>query len=384
MNPFRYRGYYWDSETGFYYLQSRYYDPAIGRFINADNQLSTGDFNGMNLYAYCDNNPVMRIDPTGEEWWHWVIGIAAVAITALTLGAAVPMAACTASVMAASLGFSATAISAVSTATTIVGYATVVAASAYAADVAYQNVTGDSLLLPTVFQGNETAYNIGLLVTSIVSYGLLEMAANSPGICFVEGTLVLAKEGHVTIENIQAGDFVWAHNPETGETELKQVVQTFVNETDELVHVYTGKDEIICTNDHPFYSPVKGWTAASKLRAGDILVTVNGEYVVVEKVQHEILESPVKVYNFEVEGFHTYYVGSEDGVLVHNNCENKRQIGKTPRNNQVQNEQFNSIVKEYNLSKSEARRLHDAISKQGYGRDEIIDEMISLFPDKRR
>ena len=119
------------------------------------------------------------------------------------------------------------------------------------------------------------------------------------------------------------GDMVWAHNPETGETELKQVVQTFVNETNELVHVYTGKDEIICTNEHPFYSPVKGWTAACNLRAEDILVTVNGEYVVVEKVQHEILESPVKVYNFEVEGFHTYYVGSDDGVLVHNDCDPK-------------------------------------------------------------
>ncbi len=50
-----------------------------------------------------------------------------------------------------------------------------------------------------------------------------------------------------------------------------------------------------------FYSPVKGWTNACKLRAGDILVLINGEYVVVEKIQHEILESPVKVYNFQVE-----------------------------------------------------------------------------------
>ena len=115
-----------------------------------------------------------------------------------------------------------------------------------------------------------------------------------------------------------------------------------------------------------------------------MLVTVNGEYVVVEKVQHEILESSIKVYNFEVEDFHTYYAGSEDGVLVHNDCGNKRQIGKTPRNNQAQNKQFNSIVKEYGLFKSEARRLHDVITKQGYGRDEIIDELISLFPDKRR
>lgn len=65
--------------------------------------------------------------------------------------------------------------------------------------------------------------------------------------------------------------------------------------------------------------PKLGWTSAIKLRAGDILVLSNGEYVVVEAVQHEILESPVKVYNFEVEDFHTYFVG-ESSVLVHNKC----------------------------------------------------------------
>ena len=62
----------------------------------------------------------------------------------------------------------------------------------------------------------------------------------------------------------------------------------------------------------------QGWTDAAQLRAGDILVLVNGEYVVVEKVQHELLETPVKVYNFHVEDYHTYYVAS--GVLVHNKC----------------------------------------------------------------
>ena len=53
-----------------------------------------------------------------------------------------------------------------------------------------------------------------------------------------------------------------------------------------------------------------------------MLVTLNGEYVVIEWVQHEILESPVAVYNFEVEDFHTYYVGNGDGILVHNRCSN--------------------------------------------------------------
>ena len=68
INPLRYRGYYYDTETGFYYLQSRYYDPAIGRFISADT-FATTDCNGFlssNMFAYCENNPVMCSDPVGE------------------------------------------------------------------------------------------------------------------------------------------------------------------------------------------------------------------------------------------------------------------------------------------------------------------------------
>jgi RHS repeat-associated protein len=68
VNPFRYRGYYYDSETGFYYLQSRYYDPVISRFINADEYASTGqDFLGCNMFAYCNNNPIFYFDPTGTR-----------------------------------------------------------------------------------------------------------------------------------------------------------------------------------------------------------------------------------------------------------------------------------------------------------------------------
>ena len=66
VNPLRYRGYVYDQETGFYYLQSRYYDPAIGRFINVDVYASTGQgIVGYNMFAYCLNNPVVYIDLAG-------------------------------------------------------------------------------------------------------------------------------------------------------------------------------------------------------------------------------------------------------------------------------------------------------------------------------
>ena len=137
--------------------------------------------------------------------------------------------------------------------------------------------------------------------------------------CFIAGTVVLTEDGNVPIEEVEEGDYVYAENPETGEKGLKRVVQTFINESDELIHIHVNKEEIVATPLHPFYVIEKGWIWAVDLRAGDILVLQNGEYVIVELVQHEILEAPIAVYNFEVEDFHTYYVG-ESLVLVHNMC----------------------------------------------------------------
>lgn len=69
LNPLRYRGYVYDQETGLYYLQSRYYDPAIGRFVNADNFVSTGQgIIGNNMFGYCGNNPIINIDADGKAF----------------------------------------------------------------------------------------------------------------------------------------------------------------------------------------------------------------------------------------------------------------------------------------------------------------------------
>ena len=84
-NPFRYRGYYYDTETQLYYLQSRYYNPAWGRFLNADGLISTGTgLLGYNMYAYCNNNPACLIDSEGEFPWI-IVAVAAIALVTLAV-----------------------------------------------------------------------------------------------------------------------------------------------------------------------------------------------------------------------------------------------------------------------------------------------------------
>jgi hypothetical protein len=92
-----------------------------------------------------------------------------------------------------------------------------------------------------------------------------------------------------------------------------------LHETNELVHIKVDGQTITCSDTHPFYVPKKGWTEAIQLRAGDQLLLQSGKIVIIEMVQHEILEKSVKVYNFEVADWHTYFV-SQSSILVHNAC----------------------------------------------------------------
>ena len=89
INPLRYRGYYYDADTEFYYLQSRYYDATICRFINADSYASTGQgIIGYNMFAYCGNCPVNHSDPAGE-----LFGIVG-ALVGAAVGAAISTVSC--------------------------------------------------------------------------------------------------------------------------------------------------------------------------------------------------------------------------------------------------------------------------------------------------
>ena len=312
FNPLRYRGYYYDSETGLYYLNTRYYDPSIGRFINSDGEISEigGEILGYNTFAYCQNNPVNSDDSNGN-WPKWA--------TKVLVGAVVIAAAAVVTIATGGAGASAlvaavhcVAVGALKGA--IIGGAVGAVTGGTQAAIKHRAVTGS-------WKGAGTAARDGAadgFMWGSIS-GAITGGKNSK-VCFVAGTAVLTALGSAVIEDIRVGDVVWSEDPETGEKALKEVIQTFVNETDELVHVYVDGEKITATPEHPFYVPKKGWVGAIDLRAGDILVLQSGEYVIVELIQHEILENPIKVYNFEVEDFHTYYVG-RSSILAHNACE---------------------------------------------------------------
>mgnify|MGYP000993768406 CR=1 FL=1 len=132
-------------------------------------------------------------------------------------------------------------------------------------------------------------------------------------------TLIKTDDGYKEIKDIEVGDLVYSEDPLTGEKGLKRVTNVFVNETSVIVRIYAGDEEIETTPTHPFWVIEKGWVAAGDIEAGDKVYLYSGEGREVKEVRFEYLDTPIKVYNFEVEDWHTYFVSEQD-VFVHNEC----------------------------------------------------------------
>ena len=138
---------------------------------------------------------------------------------------------------------------------------------------------------------------------------------------------MLTPSGYVAIEAIQAGDTVRAFDEITGKRTWSRVTQTFVRQTDQIYAIHVPGDVIETTWSHPFYvlrtrpgagaasARVGDWVEAKNLRAGDLLMNASGDIVSIQRVSMQMRAETV--YNFEVEGQHTYFV-SRGEVLVHN------------------------------------------------------------------
>lgn len=143
------------------------------------------------------------------------------------------------------------------------------------------------------------------------------------GACFAGETPVLTPEGERPIASIAPGDLVLAKDVQTGVTSVRRVLATKVTLDKptlglELRDAAAPHSEVIAvTAEHPFWVPARGWVAAGELAAGDVVTTPVGTAVVVSLAPRAEV---VPVHNLEVEGDHTYFVGSAH-VLVHNDCD---------------------------------------------------------------
>ena len=169
--PFRYRGYIYDSETQLYYLQSRYYDPEIGRFINADDPGylgADGTVISYNLFAYCSNNPVMGYDPSGCFSWidvfntAAVVTVAALAVIAIvSSGGAAAAPLLTAASALAGTTVTAAAATTVAAGVAITGVATMGAAATVSLLEASGNQGKDYIQARNNKQANQWAQEVG-------------------------------------------------------------------------------------------------------------------------------------------------------------------------------------------------------------------------------
>ena len=327
--------------NGLYYMRARYYNPDIKRFINQDVVIgSITDSPTLNRYAYVNRNPISLTDPFGLSpllnWLGGITGHDVLDILGMIPGLGFVFDGINAVWYAAEGDYFNAACSFVSALPGVgdaIGAFSKVGKSCKLVTAFHKAGASGNLVLGSYALGNiadKYLFSEGDFTADEIKKDLFTVAMTGVSMwgsakdfgtsyCFVAGTLVTTEDGQKPIEEIQVGDKVLSENELTGEVGIKTVTETYVNETDELIHIGVNGETISATPSHPFYVYKFGWTTARALRAGDVLVLSNGELVTVEWVQHEILESPIKVYNFEVEDFHTYFVG-ENSVFVHNGC----------------------------------------------------------------
>ena len=137
--------------------------------------------------------------------------------------------------------------------------------------------------------------------------------------CFVGGTMVATADGLVAIEEIEAGTMVWAYDEETGARVLRPVLRTFATAPAALVRIDVGGEVLGVTPEHPFWSVFDAaWVAAGDLVAGDRLLALDGEEVLVHAVDAaDAADAADATYNLEVADARDYFVGAR-GVLAHN------------------------------------------------------------------
>ncbi|MGG1644382.1 polymorphic toxin-type HINT domain-containing protein, partial [Paenibacillus sp. NRS-1782] len=320
-NVLRYAGEYWDETTGLQYLRARWYDPGTARFMGEDTyQGEMSDPQSLNGYAYVANNPLIYVDPSGHSF--------------------------------ETLDYQELRI--------LLNEARVKSSSSKNQDYqVYKDFIRKRYDFSSVFGGaNQYNYLYDLLtgtsgyknsagksdwargqllsayqnwtdaeVLGIAAMGMIgDVKVGGKGSkgkslrgcnCFTAGTKVQTDEGEKNIEDITVGDKVLSKNEETGEQAYKEVTHLYRNDKEIIYELTIGDQVIETTDNHPFWVEGKGWVLAADLQVGDKLQQSNGNTLAIDNIENVKHDEMVKVYNFTVADFHTYFV-SDLGIWVHN------------------------------------------------------------------
>jgi RHS repeat-associated protein len=272
-----YAGHEYDEFTSLNYMQARYYDSEIGRFMSPDPVgFTEKNLMSFNRYLYVNNNPYKYVDPDGN--------------------------------------FIFTAIAIISAGITV--YDT------YQTYQTYQTYKNEGAAAAVKGLAVDTALNMaggGVLKVSGKVFSSIKKALKR-SCCFVAGTQVLTENGYKAIEDVKMGERLWSKNTDTGAQDFKPVTKIFVEPGRDIFEIkLVGNDgfeqNIEATDDHPFYVVDQGWKTTLQLQSGDQIETDDDAPMRVVSVTDENRQDVT--YNFTVADFHTYYV-SKRNVLVHN------------------------------------------------------------------
>jgi RHS repeat-associated protein len=319
-------GYYTDqanaSDTGMVLCTWRYYDPLTGRFLTRD---PIGYSGGLNLYAFAGNNPVSFADPSGTN--PLICGAVGAGLGAIISGGVayvhhqdVWRAVVHGAVVGGVTGFFACLGAPEVGAGFLGGFAS------GAVGGAVGNVYGQATAIAF---GWQDCFNWPELLASAAFGGAVGGLTNVLGGaggavpegsgCFVAGTpIVMADGSSKPIEQVKVGDRVLARDEVSGQTAAKGVKQVFAREVNEtVVLTLPGGERIETTANHPFYVEGRGFLPAGELGIGALIVSRAGPTLKIAKIERRPLRT--RVFNFEVEDFHSYFVGMvHGGAWVHN------------------------------------------------------------------
>ena len=339
-------GYQSDGDSGLKLLGHRYYDSRTGRFISQD---PAG--NGGNWYAYCGNDPMNGTDPSGlvPQWpgqpdetsqipgftgtptyyltgvYPWFVDSSGMGYDLDSYGYTGPD----------GPGESASAAGGGSQSDSDpglfdgVGGAFGVGFSAVGSAASFHLWDGGAAQHDPSFGVSRGLADVGVAAATAAFGGEAAEGAEATTGCFTAGTPVQTDNGPKPIETIRAGDLVSTRGPQTGKTESRKVVRTFIHPahetvTAQLADELTGQvvETLTATPEHPFYVLGRGFMPLGSLTVGTQVVTRAGPALVVASMVRHSDIGGVLVYNLEVEGDHTYFVGNANGgIWVHNDCD---------------------------------------------------------------